>query len=219
MMKRTIFGLAFVTSAWALAAPTPAAVTAGSQWTAATYEAGRCIVRADRGAAAALMRTLPLDDSPADLGALRGRAARCAEGAAGATAVTMRGAIAQALYLSDFRGRELRPVRPGYLVDLGLPVQGAPGGSRTVELYRWADCVVRNDSATTRRLLMSPLGSSEETAAITALNNYMAACLPQGADLNVYASEVRDLFAQTAYASLYRYWTGQLRGPSSRARD
>lgn len=209
-MKRTILGLAFATSAWAFAAPAEA--SAGSQWTVAAYEAGRCIVREDRGAAAALMRSLPLDDSPADLGTLRGRAARCAGGAAGATSVTMRGAIAQALYLSDFRGRELRPVRPGYLVDLDLPAQSAPGGTRTVELYRWADCVVRNDSATTRQLLMSPLGSPEETAAITALNNYMAACLPQGTDLNVYASEVRDLFAQTAYASLYRYWTGQLRG-------
>lgn len=215
-MKRTILGLAFVTSTCIFAAP--AAASAGSQWTAATYEAGRCIVREDRGAAAALMRSLPLDDSPAELGSLRGRAARCAEGAAGATAVTLRGAIAQALYLSDFRGRELRPVRPGYLIDFDLPLQSAPGATRTVELYRWADCVVRNDSATTRRLLTSPLGSPEETAAITALNNYMAACLPQGTDLNVYASEVRDLFAQTAYASLYRYWTGQLRGPS-RARN
>lgn len=215
-MKRTILSLAFVTCLWAFTSP--AAANTGSQWTAAAYEAGRCIVREDRGAAAALMRTLALDDSPADLRALRGRAARCAEDAGGATSVTMRGAIAQALYLSDFRGRELRPVRPGYLVDFDLPAQSAPVGTRTSELYRWADCVVRNDSATTRQLLMSPLGSPEETAAITALNNYMAACLPQGTDLNVYASEVRDLFAQTAYASLYRYWTGQLRG-ASRAGD
>ena len=211
-MKRTILSLAFATAVCAFSAPVTA--TTGSQWTVAAYEAGRCIVREDRGAAASLMRTLPLDDSPVELGALRGRAARCVEGAAGATSVTMRGAIAQALYLNDFRGRELRPVRPGYLIDFDLPVQSSPGGTRTAELYRWADCVVRNDSATTRRLLMSPIGSAEETAAITALNNYMAACLPQGTDLDVFASEVRDLFAQTAYASLYRYWTGELRGPS-----
>ena len=207
-MKPAILGLAVL---GALGGAAPAAA-APSQWTVALYEAGRCIVQQDRGAAQELMRTLPLDDSPAELDSLRGPARQCIEGASGATGIDLRGAIAQALYLRDFRGRELRPVRAGHLVSFDLPIQSSPRGSRTVELYRWADCVVRNDSAGTRRLLSSPLGSPDEQAALDGLAGFMGSCLPQGSELDVYANEVRPVFAQSAYFSLYRYWTGQLYG-------
>ena len=137
-MKYTVLGLAALGTFGVIAAP---AAAAPSQWTVALYEAGRCIVQQDRGAAQALMRTLPLDDSAAEIDALRGPAQQCLEGAAGATGIDLRGAIAQALYLRDFRGRELRPVRAGNLVSFELPVQASPRVPRTVELYRWADCV------------------------------------------------------------------------------
>lgn len=208
-MKPAMLGLAAFGAFAALATP---AAAAPSQWTVALYEAGRCIVQQDRGAAQTLLQTLPLDDSAAELDSLRGPARQCVEGAAGATGIDLRGAIAQALYLRDFRGRELRPVRAGSLVSFDLPVQASPPGSRTVELYRWADCVVRNDSQGTRLLLSSPLGSADEQAAMNGLANFMGSCLPQGSDLNVYANEVRPLFAQSAYFSLYRYWTGRLSG-------
>jgi hypothetical protein len=208
-MKLAILGLVAAGALGAVATPASAAP---SQWTVALYEAGRCIVERDRGTAQALMQSLPLDESPAELGSLRGPARQCVEGAEGATAFALRGAIAQALYLRDFRGRELRPIRAGQLVSFDIPVQASPRGSRTVELYRWADCVVRNDSEGTRRLLMSALGSSEEEAAIAGLADFMSSCLPTGTDLNVYVNEVRPVFAQSAYSSLYRYWTGQLSG-------
>lgn len=207
-MKSVFLGLA----AFGTLASIPAVAATPSRWTVALYEAGRCIVQRDRGTAQTLMQTLPLDDSPAEPANLRGPARGCLDGAAGATAFALRGAIAEALYIRDFRGRELRPVRAEQLVSFELPVQGSPPGSRTVELYRWADCVVRNDSEATRRLLTSELGSSEEQAAIEALANFMAACLPAGSELDVYENELRPVFAQSAYFSLYRYWTGELSG-------
>lgn len=214
-MKHAILTLA----ATFVCAAAPATASAPSQGTVALYEAGRCIVQRDRGAAARLMQTLPLDETPAELGTLRGAAAQCMESADGAAAFALRGAIAEALYRRDFRGRELRPIRAGQLVTYDLPVQSSPPGTRTVELYRWADCVVRNDMEGTRRLLTTNLGTPEEDAATNALANFMAACLPAGGTLDVYANEVRPLFAQSAYHSLYRYWTGQLNGTSRSATD
>ena len=38
----------------------------------------------------------------------------------------------------------------------------------------------------------------------------MAACMPAGVQLDVRLWELRSVMAQTAYHTLYRYWTGQL---------
>lgn len=209
-MKQILFCLAAaaaLVSAPALAAPSVAGV----------YEAGKCMVDRDRRAAAMLIRALPLDGGVADLSALQGsRAGGCAGAAQGASAMLVRGAIAQALFLRDFRSFGREPSMQIALVNLDLPVESSPGGTRSVELYRWADCVVRNDAAGTQRFLLSTIGSGEEDAAIAALQTYMSACMRAGSQLEVRASEVRSVFAQSAYHAMYRYWTGQLAGRSSR---
>jgi hypothetical protein len=173
---------------------------------AAVYEAGRCMVRRDPRAAAALILALPSDNSPADLSSLRGACA----GAEGATAMQVRGAIAQALFLRDFRvfGREPQP--RAVLVNLALPVESSVGGTRSAALYRWGDCVVRNDGAGAQRFLVSALRSAEESAAIAGLQTYMQACLPADTEFQVRASELRGVLAQSAYHAMYRFWTGQL---------
>ena len=102
------------------------------------------------------------------------------------------------------------------LVNLNLPIEASPGGPRTVELYRWSDCVVRNDLVATERLLRSAVGAADEAAALAALQTYMSACMRGGTQLTLRSSEVRSLFAQSAYFTMYRYWTGQLDGRSSR---
>lgn len=206
-MRRVI---ASVLALGALASvPAPAAAAPSS---AAVYEAGRCLVQQDRRSAVALMGSLPLDDSPADLAGVGRGGAGCVRGLDGAAAMLVRGGIAQALFLRDFGGfgRELRNDRN--LLDLRLPVEATPGmpGDRTTQLYRWADCVVRNDSAGTERLLRSAVGTPEERTAIAGLQAFMARCMPAGTELSVRAWEVRSLFAQSAYHTLFRYWTGQL---------
>ena len=127
-------------------------------------------------------------------------------------AMQVRGALAQAMFMRDFGSlrREPDPRRP--FINLDLPVQatfGAPS-DRTTQLYRWADCVARNDTAGTERLLRTEPTSPEETAAIEGLRNYMAACMPSGTQLEVRLWELRSLIAQSAYHTIYRYWTGQL---------
>jgi hypothetical protein len=158
------------------------------------------------------MAQLPLDDSDTDLSGLTGRAAACATSLDGAPAMQVRGALAQAMFLRDFRTvrREVNP-RRGF-INLNLPVQTTPGteNDRTMQLYRWADCVARNDSRSTERLLRTEAASPEEAAAIEGLRNYMAACMPAGTQLDIRLWELRSVIAQSAYHTVYRYWTGQL---------
>ena len=207
-MKRILFSVAAVGALASI--PGPAAATPS---VAAAYDGGRCIVQQDRRSAVALMATLPLDDSRADLSRLRGRAAACAAPLAGAPSMQVRGAIAQALFLRDFRGFAREPRDEWNIINLNLPVEATSGDprDRTTELYRWADCVVRNDAAGTDRLLRTGVGSAEESAAIAGLQDYMSRCMPAGAQLTVRPWEVRSVFAQSAYHTLYRYWRGQLR--------
>jgi hypothetical protein len=185
----------------------------------AIYDAGKCIVKSDRRAAARLMFNLPLDGgaevSPAQLGA----AAGCVTTAVQTnSSVLLRGAIAQELYLNDFREFGVPPRNRTSLVGFELPLESAPNGTTeaTVQLYKWADCVVRNDTGNTERLLRTRVGSAQEATVIESLRPYMSACIAAGSQLTVAPSELRSLFAQSAYHSLYRYWNNELTQAASR---
>ena len=207
MKNRTILPLA--AAAMLAALPGPAQAARNSP---VIYEAGRCIGQYDRTAANRLMATLPLDDSAATLAGLNRRAAACAERLSGEPAMQVRGALAQAMFARDFGSMTRDPDPRRGFINLNLPVQAMPdsNGDRTTQLYRWADCVVRNDSRSTERLLRTEAGSTEEAAAIEGLRNYMAACMPAGTQLDIRLWELRSVIAQSAYHAVYRYWTGQL---------
>ena len=174
-MKSSILSLTIAGSAALLAAPAPAQANVS---VAAAYEAGRCLVSRDRRAAVALIRSLPLDSTPANLSALGDRAAGCISGSM--PALLLRGAIAQELFLRDFRSFGREPRDPERLVNLNLPVEefGARGSGAT-QLYRWSDCVVRNDTANTERLLRSPVGSAAEASALEALQTICRPASPR----------------------------------------
>ena len=197
----------------ALAMAVPAAAADNSETVRDIYDAGRCMVDRDRSTAVGFLQAVPVDSEDADLSLLPDNLARrCAEGMSSAKTLLIRGAIAQALFFRDFGGFGLEPRRSAPLVNLDLPVQDSPESSVRMELYRWADCVVRNDATHTERLLSSRVGSRTEEAAVDGLRPYMAACAPAGSQLAVQATELRSLLAQSAYHSMYRYWTNQL-GP------
>jgi hypothetical protein len=187
----------------------PAAADNGAS-VAQIYDAGRCFVSQDRRAAVGLLQSVPFDGLTADLSGLPRSLARCAQGLGNPTALHLRGGIAQALFFRDFGGFGLEPRRSAALVDLAIPVQDSEEGSRRTELYRWADCVVRNDAPHVERLMESRVGSEAEAAAIAALRNYMAACVPGGGQMTMQPSELRSVVAQSAYHSMYRYWARDL---------
>lgn len=208
-MKKAIRAL--LAAGAALAMPLPAAADSGGGSVREIYDAGRCMVDRDRSGAVGFLQAVPVDSETTDLSRLpESLARRCAEGMSSAQTLLIRGAIAQALFFRDFGGFGLEPRRSAALVNLNLPVQDSPEGSVRTELYRWADCVVRNDGPNTERLLSSSVGSRGEAAAIERMRPFMAACAPAGEQLAVQASELRSLLAQSAYHSMYRYWTEEL---------
>ncbi len=208
-MKKTMFAMLAAGAALSLASP--ASADQASPTLRQIYDAGRCLVVTDRGTAVGLLGSLPMEEGDADLSQLPERVARrCAQGLGTVASLHLRGAIAQALFFRDFGGFGEEPRRSAPLVNLNLPAQSSPPGNGMTELYRWADCVVRNDIAHTERLLTSTVGSNQEAAAIEGLRAFMSACAPAGQQLSVRPSDLRSLVAQSAYASMYRYWTRQL---------
>lgn len=205
-MKKVLFSVAAACSVVTL--PMPAAAT---PTTAAAYEGGRCLVAQDRRAAVALMASLPLGEGVADLSGVGERGAGCVDSLAGAAPLLVRGAIAQAMLLRDFRGLGQEPRDSRVIVDLNLPVAAfGTAPDRTTRLYGWGDCVTRNDPNGVDRMLRTPVGSPEEREALGGLQTFMTQCMSQGQELTVRTWEVRSVFAQASYHMLYRYWTGQL---------
>jgi hypothetical protein len=207
-MKRILLACA---AAGAAFSPATAALADTGPSQAQIYEAGHCMVVSDRRTTVSFLLSLPIDDGDADLTRLpSGLQRRCAPGLSSANALHLRGAIAQALFLRDFRDFGLQPQRSIPLVNLNIPVQSSPPGTGMTELYRWADCVVRNDNAHAEQLMSSRVGSPNEARAIDGLRAFMTACAPEGQQLAVRPSDFRSLIAQSSYNSMYRYWTGQL---------
>lgn len=176
------------------------------------YAAGRCIVQRDRDAAVQLVLALPMGRERTSLSSLSpSLVQRCGAGLDSVPAMHMRGAIAQALFFRDFEGFGLQPGRSVGLVNLNVPVQDSPPGDATTEIYRLADCVVRNDGPRTERLLATRPGSENESRIMDAMAPYLRACTSADSELSIARSDLRSAMAQSAYHSMYRYWTRDLR--------
>lgn len=207
-MKKTI--LALLAAASALSPAVPAAADEGRPSLRAIYDAGRCIVDNDRRTAVSFLQSLPIEEGEADLSVLPDNLTRrCAQGLANADALHVRGALAQALFFRDFGGFGIQPGRSVPLVNLNIPAQSSPPGTGMTELYRWADCVVRNDPGHAERLMQTRVGSPNESTMVEQLRPFMQACAGSQS-LAVRPADFRSLVAQSAYNSMYRYWTRQL---------
>jgi hypothetical protein len=198
-----------VASALALLTPHVPASAVNSQL-GQIYGAGRCIVDHDRSAAISLMRSLPLGRDDADLSSLSPDLARRCSPGNNVLAIHLRGALAQALFFRDFGSFGVEPARAVPLVNLDIPMQDSPAGDATTELYRLSDCVVRNDAGHVEQLLSSRPDSGNETRFMELLAPYLRACAPASAQLSLTRSDLRSALAQSAYQSMYRYWTRQL---------
>ena len=180
------------------------------------YRAGQCIVRSDRAAAIRVLEALPVDGEPQLQSAARLlRDAGCLRSPLPSDfPLFLRGAIAQEMLSSDFPEFGAEPYSVGRLVDLRLPVESdeAPAADESARRYRWSDCVVRNDSQSTERLIRTPMGSDLERKLFKRMAPYFSACMNRSEQLSASAPEIRSLLMQSAYHSLYRLWNGKLRG-------
>ena len=147
----------------------------------AAYEAGRCLVAQDRRAAVACMARLPLGDTAADLGGVAAGRAFVTAGASSRCSCAARSP--RRCSIRDFRGSSASRSTTADR-DLNLPVElGAPP-DRTIRLYSWGDCVVRNDAAGIDRCCARDrLG--RRACRAWGLQTYMSNCMRDGQQLSV----------------------------------
>lgn len=174
----------------------------------------KCALKKDRAATISATKRLPLGHEPVTLTAdALGNAASCLNGSAvTAPAMQIRGAVAEQLYVSDFREVGVQPRRkPGDFADLDLPDVTDKSTSTLAELplYRLADCVARNDAESASFYLKAPAGSRMEKERFAKLQPYMAACA-HGQRIVAAPGDFRAALAQAAYHTSARYWDGQL---------
>lgn len=202
-----------------VAAPAHAETASPGQ---AAVQFGRCIVKADRGAAVGMLKSLPLAGGQVDWTSVSlGGAAGCRDGANSSVTVSaLRGGIAQELFKRDFVEFGVQPQRATYdLANFQLPVEknllGAEDPTKT--LFLTADCVARSNPNGTEKLIKSAPGSDQEAKIFDSLAPWLSAC--QGASRMAYGrGELRSAIVQAAYHVSARYWNGQMTyaGPSFR---
>jgi hypothetical protein len=183
---------------------------------------GKCIVKADRGSAVSLLKTLPLTGGQVDWSSVSlGAAASCREAATSTVTVSaLRGGIAQELFKRDFVEFGVQPQRALYdLASFSLPVEKNLMGTEdpTKTLFLTADCVARSNPNGTEKLIKSAPGSDQEMKIFEALGPWLSAC--QGSSRMAYGrTELRSAIVQAAYHVNARYWNGDMTyaGPAFR---
>lgn len=194
-------------------------MTAPSQ---AAAQLGKCIVKADRGTAISLLKSLPLSGGQVDWsGVSLGAAGNCRDASNSTVTVSaLRGGIAQELFKRDFVEFGVQPQRATYdLANFQLPVEKDLMGVEdpTKTLFLTADCVARSNPNGTEKLIKSAPGSDQEAKIFDSLTPWLSAC--QGASRMSYGrTELRSAIVQAAYHVSARYWNGQMTyaGPAFR---
>lgn len=205
----------------AAAFSTPAQADGGSP-AQAGVELGKCIVRADRGSAVSMLKTLPLTGGQVDWSAISlGAAAGCRDAnTPPVTVVALRGGLAQELFKRDFVEYGVQPHRniPD-LARFDLPVDKDTMGIEdpTKTLFLTADCVARSNPNGTEKLIKAEPGSEQELKIFETLGPWLSAC--QGANKMAYGrADLRSAIVQAAYHVSQRYWAGEMTyaGPAFR---
>lgn len=217
MRKLLILGAA--AAAAASASPALADTSSPSE---AAVQLGKCIVKADRGSAVSLLRTLPLTGGQVDWSAVSlGAAAQCRGADTSTVTVTaLRGGLAQELFKRDFGEFGVQPQRATYdLASFKLPVEKDLMGTEdpTKTLFLTADCVARSNPNGTEKLIKAAPGSDQEDKIFNSLSPWLSAC--QGAARMAYGrTELRSAIVQAAYHVSARYWSGEMTyaGPAFR---
>lgn len=178
------------------------------------YQLGRCLVAQDRYVAIDVLNQLPLGSGEVRLSqAELGDASSClSPGIDGLSPIAIRGGIAQELFLRDFEEFGLEPKRKREFANIALPIwdDSKEGDAQTRALYKLGDCIVRNRTDETERLLNAPVGSRTEQQVIERLGPVIAACHAGKGQARVSRGDLRSILAQAAYSASVRYWSGRL---------
>lgn len=189
----------------------PAAPTALGE----VLRAAACAIGRDANSATALLATVPRSPEERNqAGAIVRAAQRCLRmrEAIVTSAMTMRGAIAEALYEAQFATPA--PARTPALAAAPLPRPAASGEeivTLLAPMYALADCSLPRQPGLVRAVLATEPRSPEEQAALAALHPTFATCVPAGTQLTYDPRIMRVFFAE----ALYRWSAVQRDGAAS----
>ncbi|MEO5775074.1 MAG: hypothetical protein ABIQ32_13290 [Sphingomicrobium sp.] len=162
------------------------------------YDYGACLIRSKRRPAEGFLKTYPFS-SEAAKASPKVTVDDCVDdGEMRFAAEAVRGPMYQALYKTDFGRAAVTGLRDAPPVDYSAGAQ-RPAGDVHLAVRSFADCVVRKDESSTRKLILSRIGSSEEASAIQSLVPLMNGCVEKGNQIRFTRPLLRALFAETSY--------------------
>ena len=181
---------------------------------AEVYRAAACVAGRDPAAAGEMLATAPYSrEERQKATSLLRSAQRCirARDPIVTSSVMLRGAIAEALYETQFTAPPAArtpavPVSPSRL-DASAPETAA----RIASAMALADCSAGAQPETVRAVLATGVGSAEELTALRGMGSVFSSCLAQGSSMDADRGTLRALLAD----SLYRWSVVQRDGTAS----
>jgi hypothetical protein len=110
---------------------------------------------------------------------------------------SLRGPLYQELYRLDFGGTA--PANVAAAPKLNYAAHANSSDPINVNLRVFADCTVRRDPAAARSLVLSNVGSADESAALQRIAAPMSNCIVQGDTVKLTRPLVRGLVAEVLY--------------------
>ena len=173
---------------------------------------GDCLVKYDARRSTALLTTDPgTPGGGKALDTLRPRMSDCLGTAVSGSRLygnltlkmsetALRGAIAGALYRRHFLARPPASLRKPAGVSPILPLQQSdPRAGMMVLGYGFAQCLTQANPAAVRELVLSKIGSREETAALSQLTPAMPSCASIGMTIKTDRNSLRLMLADSLY--------------------
>lgn len=198
--------------------PPPAAGAAAPATVAATspadvLRAAACAIGRDAVSGDALLATVPrsAEERTAAVAFLR-VAERCLRNnmRVNTSAMTLRGAIAETLYETQFAAAPAARTPPLGAKPLARPT-GAEDLAELEPSYALVDCTVPKRPDLVRALLATETRTEAEIAAINALNPAFVTCVARNARLGIEPRSIRSMFAE----ALHHWALVQRDGPAS----
>lgn len=111
----------------------------------------------------------------------------------------LRGAIFAAFYRKTFKKKELQldEVKTDYWPDTVGQVSAS--ANEYVALRQFSDCVVHKDAPLSRALILAPVASDRERAALAALKPYFGPCMVEGLKVEFSKAMLFGLIAESLY--------------------
>lgn len=111
---------------------------------------------------------------------------------------SLQGALFLYRYKAEFGSRT--PILKADPIDYAALAGGTDEWSRRFVAYRkFAQCVVRTDPVASRALVLGPVGSANEAAAIQTLSPALGSCIDKGVTINLTKERLSGLVAEALY--------------------